>query len=123
MFACQVQTEPALHCAQQLDLRLLAQNFLNEIEIGKIVLDVKDGALAGGEVLVWCRFILIMFRLCGRWRFGSRKIDPKSTAASNCAAGTDTAPHRMHDTGRESKAKASSLYRRLFCSQAVKGRK
>jgi hypothetical protein len=65
MFACQIQTEPALHCAQQLDLRLLAKNFLNEIEIGKIVLDLKDGALAGSEVLVQCGFILTVFRLCG----------------------------------------------------------
>src|SRR4029078_12724412 len=65
MFARQIQTEPALHCAQQLDLRLLAKNFLNEIEIGKIVLDVKDGGLAGNEVLVEHGFILTGCQLCG----------------------------------------------------------
>src|SRR5437762_13843010 len=120
MFACQIQTKPALHCAQQFDLRLLAKNFLNEIEIGKIVFDIKNGALAGSKVLIRRKFIIIDFWRFDRGRFGPGKINPKSAPASNRAAGAYTASHRMHDAGRESKAEASSLYRGLFRPEAVK---
>src|SRR5438067_13733014 len=123
MFARQIQPEPALHCAEKFNLRLLAENFLNKGEIGKIVLDVKDGALALSTVQLRHRFGVIGLRHFGRGRLSAGKIDPESTAASHLATRPDTAAHRVHDACRKSKAEASSLDRRLLRAQSVKGGK
>ena len=42
MLARQVQAEAALHCREQLKLRLFGQHLLNQSKIREVILDVED---------------------------------------------------------------------------------
>ena len=123
MLAGQLDSQLALHRGDELDVGLVGQHLLDQREIGKVVLDIENGALVRiGSVL---RMRSVAFRQghALERRFRPGQLHPKHAAAADNAVDPDRPVHGVNQTLAKRQAKACPFHSGLFRAQAIEGRK
>src|SRR2546428_2773789 len=98
MLACQIEAKLTLHRANQVNLRLLAEDFFDECKVGEVIFNIEDFALAGERGVLFLRRFHLLPRTAAGRRFGPRKVDPKSATSPERAVRSNGAAHRVHET-------------------------
>src|SRR5436305_1579184 len=122
MLARQIEAELTLHCADQLSLRLFAEDLFDKGEIGEVVLNVEDRTFFGPQAGLRRRCGHSPRRFESQRRFGAWKLHPKGASLPECTLCSNGAAHRVQETLRQGETKPGAFDTRLLRAQTLEWR-